>query len=65
MKYSLFLFCLFFLHFCKQPSTEEKMGNEVAVANGIDNFDKVEMLEFTFNAQRDTCPHRAATGNGS
>ena len=54
MKYRSFLFSLLFFPFCNQPSTEDKIGNEVAVANGLDNFGKAEMVEFTFNVQRDT-----------
>lgn len=54
MKYTLLLSCLFALECCSQPSTQKKMGREIAVANGIDKFRKVKMLEFTFNVQRDT-----------
>jgi len=39
---------------CNQSSSENKIGHKIAVANGIDNFEKVQMLEFIFNVQRDT-----------
>ncbi|MEP6513227.1 MAG: hypothetical protein ABJA79_05130 [Parafilimonas sp.] len=53
MKYCLLLCCLFALQCC-QPSSEKKIGHEIAEANGIDNFKNVQMLEFIFNVQRDT-----------
>lgn len=54
MKYSILLCSLFFLLGCSQPSDENKIGKEVAAANGIDHFSKIEKLEFIFNVQRDT-----------
>ncbi len=53
MKYYLLLSCVFALLSCKQPS-QNKMGHQVAKANGIDRFSKVQMLEFIFNVQKDT-----------
>lgn len=54
MKFTIVLLSLFAILSCNQPPAEKKIGNEIAVANGVDNFNKVEMLEFTFNVQRDT-----------
>ncbi len=53
MKHCLVLSCLFVLISCNQPS-QNKMGEEVAKANGMDQFSKVQMLEFVFNVQNDT-----------
>ena len=53
MKYFSILFLSIVLFCCNQPA-EENAGNKIAVANGFNNFKKVQMLEFTFNAQRDT-----------
>jgi hypothetical protein len=52
MKIYLLLFCVFALS-CKQ-SSQNDMGHQVAKANGIDQFSKVQMLEFIFNVQKDT-----------
>ena len=54
MKYVLVLCCLFALPCCKQPSTRNSIGDQIALANGIKNFEKAGLLEFTFNVQRDT-----------
>lgn len=56
MKLILLVSCLLALQCCNQPSSVNTNGNQVAVANGIDNFKKVQMLEFTFNVQADTNP---------
>jgi hypothetical protein len=54
MKYFILLSCFFALISCNQSSSENEIGHQIAVASGIDNFKKVQMLEFTFNVQRDT-----------
>ena len=54
MKFGLLLSCLFVLQFCNQQSSEEKIADQIADANGLENFNKVQMLEFVFNVQRDT-----------
>ena len=54
MKYCLLLSCLFVLQCCNQGSSENEMGSKISKANGSDNFNKVEMLEFIFNVKRDT-----------
>jgi hypothetical protein len=54
MKYCILLSCFFALISCNQSSSENKIGHQIAIANGIDNFKKVQMLEFIFNVQRDT-----------
>ncbi len=54
MKYVFVLSFLFAMLSCKQSSSENEIGHQIAIANGIDNFKKVQMLEFTFNVQRDT-----------
>ena len=55
MKFIL-LFCLPLLLCCNQPTSTKSITDEIAVANGINNFEKIQMLEFTFNVQRDTAP---------
>jgi hypothetical protein len=54
MKYCILLSCFFALISCNQSSPENKISNQIAIANGIDYFKKVQMLEFIFNVQRDT-----------
>lgn len=54
MKFCLPLSCFFALISCNPSSSKNEIGNQIAVANGIDNFGKVQMLEFTYNSQRDT-----------
>lgn len=54
MRYILLITCLFTLCFCNQPSSGKNIGDQVGMAHGMKNFEKVDMLEFTFNAQRDT-----------
>jgi len=54
MRYGFLLSCLITLQYCNQPSAEKEISRQIAVANGIDNFPNVQMLEFIFNAQRDT-----------
>jgi hypothetical protein len=39
---------------CNQSSTEKNITDKIADANGLSNFSKVQMIEFTFNVQRDT-----------
>ena len=52
MKWVILLSTLFFA--CNSTTQNNKPANDIAVANGVENFDKVEMLEFTFNIQVDT-----------
>ncbi len=54
MKHCLILFCFFSLLCCNQPTSKNKNDNRIAIANGLENFKKVKMIEFTFNAQKDT-----------
>jgi hypothetical protein len=54
MKYALFLSCFFALQCCNAPSSKKDINQQIAEANGISNFKKAQMLEFTFNVQRDT-----------
>jgi hypothetical protein len=54
MKYYNILFFPILLLSCNQSSPKMDMGNQIAAAHGIDNFKNVEMVEFTFHAQRDT-----------
>lgn len=54
MKYCILLSGFFALLSCNQSSSENEIGHQIAVANGFDNFKKIQMLEFSFNVQRDT-----------
>ena len=54
MKYILFLLCIVTIQCCNQPTSQKNTGNQIAKANGLDNFKDVQMLEFTFNVQNDT-----------
>ncbi len=54
MKYILVLLVLLVFSSCDQAADKKKLGQQIAQANGLDKFEKLEMLEFTFNAQRDT-----------
>ena len=54
MKYCILLFGFLALLSCNQSSSENEIGHQIAFANGLDNFKKVQMLEFIFNVQRDT-----------
>ncbi len=56
MKYVLIISGFFAMLCCTDPTAKNNMGHKIAVANGIENFKKVKMLEFTFNVQRDTLP---------
>ena len=53
MKFIL-LFLLPLLLCCNQPTPTNPVTYEIAAANGLNNFQKIQMLEFTFNVQRDT-----------
>ncbi|MEO6583721.1 MAG: hypothetical protein ABIO05_05320 [Ferruginibacter sp.] len=53
MKYYLLLYFLFALLSCNQPS-QNKVGHQIAEANGVEKFKDVQMLEFIFNVQHDT-----------
>ncbi len=48
MKYAFFLFCFFALQCCNAPSSKKEINQQIAEANGVYNFYKVQMLEFTF-----------------
>ena len=48
MKHCLLLSCLFVLLGCNQTS-QNKMGHQIAEANGVEKFKDVQMLEFIFN----------------
>lgn len=55
MKYILAFIIVVFFQFCNQQEKQPQgIGEKIAFANGIENFDKVRMLEFVFNVQRDT-----------
>lgn len=54
MKFVILLPLFFALLSCNGTSDKNKLGYQVAEANGVENFQKAEMLEFIFNAQRDT-----------
>jgi len=54
MKYILLLFFGIALIKCNHSLTGKKITVKIAEANGINNFKNVQMLEFTFNVQRDT-----------
>lgn len=54
MKYLILLSLFFIFLSCKETSDNNEIANQIAVANGVENFQKVEMLEFIFNVQRDT-----------
>jgi hypothetical protein len=54
MKYVFFLFCIIVLQCCKRTSSIKNLTKQIAEANGIDSFKNVQMLEFTFNVQKDT-----------
>lgn len=54
MKYIYLLSCFFGLVSCNQPTTEKESGHQIAKANGVENFEKITMLEFAFNVQHDT-----------
>jgi hypothetical protein len=54
MKYAFSFSFLFALLCCHAPSSKKEINHQIAEANGVANFEKVEMLEFIFNSQRDT-----------
>jgi len=54
MKYVFIFLCFVVLQCCNQSSSENNITQKIADANGINNFKKVDVIEFTFNAQRDT-----------
>jgi hypothetical protein len=53
-QYCFFLSFFFVFVSCNEPSSQKNIGSQIAETNGINNFSKVEMLEFIFNVQRDT-----------
>ncbi len=54
MKYVILPCLIFALLSCNGSSDKNTIGYQVAEANGVENFQKAEMLEFIFNVQRDT-----------
>ena len=54
MKYFILLLCLVTLQNCTQSISKKNIGEQIASANGFDNFNKIQKLEFIFNVQRDT-----------
>ncbi len=54
MKNILFLFAFFALLSCDESNSKKAISDQIAVANGMENFKKVGMLEFIFNVQRDS-----------
>ncbi len=54
MKNILFLSALFALLSCDESNSKKAISDQIAVANGMENFKKVGMLEFIFNVQRDS-----------
>jgi len=55
MKLYHLAICLILLPACKQASdNKNKIAADIAEANGIENFNKVKSIEFTFNVKRDT-----------
>ncbi len=54
MKNILFLSAFFALLSCDESNSKKAISDQIAVANGMENFKKVGMLEFIFNVQRDS-----------
>jgi len=60
MKIFLPIITILFICSCKQsdkviiPSTELTVAQKIANAHGIQNWDKVSLIEFTFNVDRDS-----------
>lgn len=55
MRYIIAIITLTFFQFCNQQEKQPQgLGEKIAKANGLDNFEKVQMMEFVFNVQRDT-----------
>ena len=61
MRYTLLLSLLIILLSCNDSSEKKATSpdsksivHQIAEANGVENFNKVQMIEFTFNVQRDT-----------
>ncbi len=54
MKYFFLMFSLIVLQCCTAQSSQKKIGSQIAVSSGIENFSKVQMIEFVFNTKRDT-----------
>ncbi len=53
MKAIYIISFLFLLFSCKQ-APDQNIQQQVAIANGVERFKDAEMIEFTFNVQRDT-----------
>ncbi|HZI01754.1 MAG TPA: hypothetical protein VEX63_11445, partial [Flavisolibacter sp.] len=61
MRYTPLLALLIILLSCNDSGEKKDTApdsksivHQIADANGVENFDKVQLIEFTFNAQRDT-----------
>jgi hypothetical protein len=54
MKNILYLSAFFALLSCDESNSKKAISDQIAVANGMENFKKVGMLEFIFNVQRDS-----------
>ncbi len=56
MKFFIMVICVIFIQFSCTSSGNEKNSDALAIAkaHGIDDFDKVKSIEFTFNVQKDT-----------
>lgn len=55
MRYCTALIITVLFQFCNEPQEKTPgIANQIAVANGLENFSNVNMLEFVFNVQRDT-----------
>ncbi len=52
MRWAFIFSILFFA--CNSTTQNNQPAHDIAVANGVENFNKVQMLEFTFNIQVDT-----------
>lgn len=56
MKLTLLLFVVLAFQYCQQPLATKNVADPIAKAHGVENFEKAELIEFTFNVQRDTAP---------
>jgi hypothetical protein len=59
MKNVLITYLIICAFSCNEKAADKPLAQRIAEAHGIENFDKVEMLEFTFNTQRDTSKAKA------
>lgn len=56
MRYIFLPFYICIIFSCNQPPQGKELNHQVANAHGFNSFDTVQMLEFTFNVQRDSAP---------